>query len=142
MNVHFMNKKTIRLTESDLHNLIMEAVEEVMNETDELEEGWLGDKWNQAKSAATTFGQSGDMGIKNRFQTAKSNWKTQGELNNINKLKQSLSDFVDAGQLNPNMTIAQLIGGKYNNNKFGRMSGMAANRRSQIAKRGGSYYEE
>jgi hypothetical protein len=136
-----MNKKTIRLTEADLHNLVMEAVEQVVMETeDELEEGWLGDKWNQAKSAATTFGQSGDIGLKNRFKTAKANWKSQGELNNINNLIQSLSEFVDAGELNPNMTIAQLIGGKYNGNKFGRMTGMSANRRSQITKRGGSHY--
>lgn len=136
-----MNKKTIRLTEADLHNLVMEAVEKVVMETeDELEEGWLGDKWNQVKSAATTFGQSGDVGLKNRFKTAKANWKSQGELNNINNLIQSLSEFVDAGELNPNMTIAQLIGGKYNGNKFGRMTGMSANRRSQITKRGGSHY--
>lgn len=136
-----MNKKTIRLTEADLHNLVMEAVEQVVMETeDELEEGWLGDKWNQVKSAATTFGQSGDVGLKNRFKTAKANWKSQGELNDINNLIQSLSEFVDAGELNPNMTIAQLIGGKYNGNKFGRMTGMSANRRSQITKRGGSHY--
>lgn len=136
-----MNKKTIRLTEADLHNLIMEAVEQVVMETeDELEEGWLGDKWNQVKSAATTFGQSGDVGLKNRFKTAKANWKSQGELNDINNLIQSLSEFVDAGELDPSMTIAQLIGGKYNGNKFGRMTGMSANRRSQITKRGGSHY--
>jgi hypothetical protein len=136
-----MNKKTIRLTEADLHNLVMEAVEQVVMETeDELEEGWLGDKWNQAKSAATTFGQSGEVGLKDRFKTAQANWKSQGELNNINNLIQSLSAFVDAGKLNPNMTIAQLIGGKYNGNKFGRMTGMSANLRSQISKRGGSHY--
>lgn len=136
-----MNKKTIRLTEADLRNLVMEAVEQVVMETeDELEEGWLGDKWNQVKSAATTFGQSGDVGLKNRFKTAKANWKSQGELNDINNLIQSLSEFVDAGELDPNMTIAQLIGGKYNGNKFGRMTGMSANRRSQITKRGGSHY--
>ena len=61
-------------------------------------------------------------------------------MNNINNLAAQLSNFVEAGQLNPNMTIAQLIGGKMNGNKFGRMSGMAANRKSQIAKRGGSAY--
>ena len=35
--------------------------------------------------------------------------------------------------------IAQLVGGKYNDNKFGRMSGMIANRKSQISRRGGQY---
>ena len=37
------------------------------------------------------------------------------------------------------MTIAQLVGGKYNGNKFGRMSGMIGNRQSQISRRGGQY---
>lgn len=137
-----MNKNTIKLTETDLHNLIMEAVEQVMKESNEIEEGWIGDKWNQVKSAATTAAQNNGGNIKDRYTAAKANWKTQGELNNINNLKQMLSDFIDAGQINPNMTIAQLIGGKYNGNKFGRMTSMAANRRSQIAKRGGSHYEE
>ena len=57
----------------------------------------------------------------------------------MNNLKQQLEQFIDSGQLNPQMTIAQLVGGKYNDNKFGRMSGMIANRKSQISKRGGQY---
>lgn len=135
-----MEKKSIRLTESELHSLIKEAVESVIKESDELEEGWFGDKWNQAKSAGKTMFQKGDLNLKDRFKNASKNWNTQGELNNINNLASQLSAFVEAGQLNPNMTIAQLIGGKMNNNKFGRMSGMAANRKSQINKRGGSAY--
>lgn len=135
-----MEKKSIRLTESELHSLIKEAVESVIKESDELEEGWFGDKWNQAKSAGKTMFQKGDLNLKDRFKNASKNWNTQGELNNINNLASQLSAFVEAGQLNPNMTIAQLIGDKMNNNKFGRMSGMAANRKSQINKRGGSAY--
>lgn len=135
-----MEKKTIRLTESDLRALIKEAVENAIQESDELEEGWFGDKWNQAKAAGNTLMQKGDVSLKNRFKNAGKNWASQGELNNINNLASQLSAFVEAGQLNPNMTIAQLIGGKMNNNKFGRMSAMSANRKSQIAKRGGSAY--
>ena len=135
-----MEKKSIRLTESELQSIIREAVESVIKESDELEEGWFGDKWNQAKSASKTMFQKGDLNLKDRFKNAGKNWNTQGELNNINNLASQLSAFVEAGQLNPNMTIAQLIGGKMNNNKFGRMSGMAANRKSQINKRGGSAY--
>lgn len=135
-----MEKKTIRLTESDLRALIREAVENAIQESDELEEGWFGDKWNQAKAAGNTLMQKGDVSLKDRFQKAGKNWASQGELNNINNLASQLSAFVEAGQIDPNMTIAQLIGGKMNNNKFGRMSAMSANRRSQIAKRGGSAY--
>ena len=78
--------------------------------------------------------------LKNKIQNAKTNWKQQGEINNINNLRQQLINFVEAGQLNPNMTIGQLIGGKYNNNRFGRMNGMVANRKSQISRKGGNSY--
>lgn len=132
-----MEKKSIRLTETELQNLIREAVENVI-ESEELEEGLVRNKWNQLATAGRTMFQKGDMNLKNRFKNAAKNWTTQGELNDINDLSAQLSAFVEAGQLNPNMTIAQLIGGKINGNRFGRMSGMAANRIGQISKRGGS----
>ena len=129
----------IRLTESQLHDIIRESVINVLNE-DEMEEGWLGDKWNQAKSAAGTAFQSGDMSMKNRWNSAKKNWNTQGDLNGINNLQQQLTQMLDARQITPQTTVAQLVGGKYNNNKFGTMTGMAANRKGQIARRGGTAY--
>ena len=58
-----MEKKTIRLTEAELRSLIREAVEDAIQEADELEEGWFGDKWNQAKAAGNTFTQKGDMSL-------------------------------------------------------------------------------
>lgn len=133
----------IRITESDLHQIIKESVQSILNEqmNEELEENWFGDKWKQTKSAFSTATQNNrDLGLKDRFTKAKQNWNSQGELNNLNNLAQQLSQFVDAGQLNPQMTIAQLIGGKYNGGRFGRMSGMAANRKGQISRRGGSSY--
>ena len=129
----------IRLTESQLHDIIRESVINVLNE-DEMEEGWLGDKWNQVKSAAGTAFQSGDMSMKNRWNSAKKNWNTQGDLNGINNLQQQLTQMLDARQITPQATVAQLVGGKYNNNKFGTMTGMAANRKGQIARRGGTAY--
>lgn len=133
-----MNQK-IQLTEQDLHFLVENAVKIYLKENGE-DEGWLGDKWNQTKTAANTMFQgNSNMGLKDRFNNAKKNWGTQGQLNGLNSLKQQLEQFIDSGQLNPNMTIAQLVGGKYNNNKFGRMTGMIGNRQSQINKRGGQY---
>ena len=128
----------IRLTEQDLHMLVEDAVKTYLREND-MEEGWLGDKWNQTKTAANTMFQNTQQGtgLKDRFNAARKNWGTQGQLNNLNNLKQQLEQFIDAGQLNPNTTIAQFVGGKYNNNKFGRMSGMIGNRQSQISRRGG-----
>lgn len=139
------NMSKVILNEQDLMALVNESVKRVINEAiqnGELDEGWFGDKWNQIKTGANTLAQGGDMSLKDRFGAAKKNWTSQGELNKINNLSAELSKFVEAGQLNPNMTIAQLIGGKINGNKFGRMSAMAANRRSQISKRGGQANEE
>lgn len=135
-------KKVIKLNEQDLHRIIMESVNAILEQdVEEIEEGWLGDKWNQTKTAVNTaLQQSGDeKGIKDRFSDAKKNWTSQGELNKLNNLSKELSQFVDDGKLDPQMTIAQLIGGKYNNGKFGKMSAMAANRMAQIKRRGGQY---
>lgn len=134
-----MDKNIIKLTESELKQIIAESIDKIINENEELAEGWLSDKWNQAKSAATTM-MNNNGSLKNKIQNAKTNWKQQGEINNINNLRQQLINFVEAGQLNPNMTIGQLIGGKYNNNRFGRMNGMVANRKSQISRKGGNSY--
>lgn len=139
-NINTNNKmgQTIKLTEQDLHRMIEESVVRYLNEN-EMEEGWLGDKWNQMKTAANTFAQKSNdgMGIKNRFNAAKKNWNTQGELNDISNLQQMLIQMLDAKQISPNTTVAQLVGGKYNSGKFGTMTGMAANRRQQIQRRGG-----
>lgn len=128
----------IKLTESELRHIIREAVEQELDEMD-IDEGWVSDKWNQVKTAAkTATNNNGTM--KDRFQNAKKNWNTQGELNGINNLVAKLSEFVDNGQIDPQTTVAQLIGGKYNKGRFGKMTGMAANRRGQISRRGGQAY--
>lgn len=133
-----MEKQRIKLTESELRHIIREAVEQELNEMD-MDEGWFGDKWNQTKSAVRTA-THGEGTMNNRFQNAKKNWNTQGELNNINNIIAKLSEFIDNGQIDPQTTIAQLIGGKYNKGRFGKMNGMASNRKSQISRRGGQAY--
>jgi hypothetical protein len=133
------NNKPIQLTEQDLHMLVEDAVRNILKEND-MEEGWFGDKWNQTKTAANTMFQGNQgAGLKQKFNNARKNWNTQGQLNGLNNLKQQLEQFIDSGQLNPQMTIAQLVGGKYNGNKFCRMTGMIGNRQSQIARNGGQY---
>ena len=130
-----MNKKPIKLTEQDLHFLVENTVQAYLTEN-----GWFDDKWNQTKTAVNTMFQGNKgAGLKQKLINAKQNWNTQGQLNGLNNLKQQLEQFIDSGQLNPQMTIAQLVGGKYNGNKFGRMSGMIGNRQSQISRRGGQY---
>jgi hypothetical protein len=58
----------------------------------------------------------------------------------MKNLQQQLTQMLDARQISPQTTLAPLVGGKYNNNKFGTMTGMAANRRGQISRRGGTAY--
>lgn len=133
-------KTRIRLTESQLNDLIRESVYNVLNEED-MEEGWLNNKFKQGKQALkTAFQNSDEMSIRDRWNNARRNWSNQGELNNLNDLIQSISEFVDNGEIDPQTTIAQLIGGKYNHGRFGRMTGKAANRRNQIARLGGTAY--
>ena len=81
-----------------------------------------------------------DISISYIFRIARRNWKNQGDLNKINDLIQQVSEFVDNGEIDPQITVAQLIGGKYNHGRFGRMTGKAANRRNQIARLGGTAY--
>jgi hypothetical protein len=80
------------------------------------------------------------MGLTQRFKNGYANFKNQGKLDDLSNLKQQLEQYIDAGQLNPQMTIAQLVGGKYNGNKFGRLTGQMGNMRSQISKKGGTAY--
>lgn len=128
-------KQTIRLTESELRDMIEMSINEAMQD-----ENWVADKINQGKSAVKTIfnKEGGDFG--ERISNAKKNWTAQGELNDIGNLRKQLEDLVDKRAIDPNTTIAQLIGGKYNNNKFGTISGMMNNRKGSIKRRGGNAY--
>lgn len=135
-----MNQR-IKLTESDLHRIIKESINQVLME-DEMDENWFGDKWNQTKSAVKTFANNGngESSLFDRWTRAKKNWGSQGELNGFQNLRDQLSQYLDAGQIAPQTTVAQLVGGKYNGNRFGKLTGQIANRRSQISNRGGRAY--
>ena len=125
-----MNKQ-IRLTESELHYIVNEAVNTILQE--EMEEG----TWNNLKTGVNTFmNNNGAGGLKGRWNAAKQNYKTQGNLDNMSNLVNQLSQLLDARKIDPQTTVAQLVGGKYNNNKFGTMSGMMGNQKSQLRKRG------
>lgn len=136
-----MKGNVISIGENELRQIIRESIYGMVGENAE-EEDWFGDKWNQAKSAYQTATQNGGdgMSLRDRFNLARKNWDTQGDLNNLNNLRQQLQDLVDNRKIDPNTTIAQLLGGKYASGRFGRMSGMINNRRSQIAKHGGQAY--
>ena len=121
----------ITLTEEKLRNIISETISQYLNEAEN--EGL----WNQGKTAAKTFfsGKHAGNGLGARFNAAKKNFQTQGKLDDIQGLIQQLSQMVDNRQIDPNITVAQLIGGKYNKGRFGKMTGVQRNYQSQIANR-------
>lgn len=128
-------RQQIRLTESELQNIIEESVRRVISENME-DEG----TWNQIKSAGRTLFNRDGGNFPQRFKNARKNFTTQGELDDINGLIQQLSQLLDARKISPQTTVAQLVGGKYNNNRFGTMTGMAGNRKRQISRLGGTAY--
>lgn len=127
-----MAKEVIKLKESELRQMVSEVIRE------SLDEGF----WNQTKSAAGTLFGKGNGNLKTRLSGARKNWSSQGELDDINGLRTQLTKLLDDRKITPETTVGQLVGGKYNNNKFGTMSGIAANRQAQIKRRGGQSYEE
>lgn len=128
-------KQTIRLTESELRDMIEMSINEAIQD-----EGWFGDKLNQAKSAVGTMFNKEGGNFGKRINNAKKNWSAQGELNDIRNLRTLLADLIDKKGIDPNTTIGQLMGGKYNNNQLGTMPRMMGNRKSNILKRGGNAY--
>lgn len=135
-----MNQK-IQLTEQDLHFLVENAVKIYLKENSEDENNWFGDKWNQTKSAYSTATQDGGeqgMGLMDRIKNAKKNWKTQGELNDLNNAIETLYKYVHSGKLKPNMTVGQLFGVKDKTNGY--LGQVMSGKQRAIANRGGNSY--
>lgn len=130
---------TVRISEENLRNMISEAVTKVICEEyniseEELQEGWFG----QVGDAAKTFvsGDNKGKGISGRWDAARKNYTTRGEIDNLQGLRDQLIQLVDAKQINPNSTVAELIGGSMNKGRFGRLSGAINNRKGQMMRRG------
>lgn len=129
-------KQTIRLTEEQLKQIIKDTINEAMTD-----ESWFGNKVKQGKAAFATF-KNNSGSLRDKFNTAKKNWSSQSELNDLGNLRQQLEDLIDKKGISPDTTIAELIGGKYRKGRRGTLSGMIDNRKGQITKRGGTFYEE
>lgn len=129
-------RNIVRLTESQMHQLITESVMQIINEMQsedgEMDEGFL----DRLKTGANTFFGRDKGSLGKRWNNAKANYRTQGELDTYSDLIKQLSDLIDQRKISPDTTVAQLVGGKYNNNKFGTMTGMVGNRKTQLRNRG------
>lgn len=137
----------MKITEKELHNLINECVREVLmeNQQDELSIG-------QVKAAGSTLLGKGNGGFFDRVGKSVQKFKTQGELEELANINNSLMKFVKNKQLDPNITISQLIGitsyqdkdgnTQYKSRGFGKLTGAIGNRKSQISKRGGRFFNQ
>lgn len=119
-----MDKKTIKLTESELNNIIQDCINEAI-----MDEG-LGDQlWQGTKS----FFGKGDMGSKNyqnrmtrsrngrfnlgkRWNAAKTNFQSQGTIDNANEIVGVLQKLIDSGICTWETTLGE-VWGKMNQQK-------------------------
>ena len=122
-------KQNYRLTESELHNIISECIQEAIED-----EGFM----NQAITGAKTFFGAGNngKGLKDRFQSAKKNYNLQGQYDDLNSLLGKLKQYVADREIDPQMTVGQLIGGEYNKGKFGKMTGQSYNIQNRMKRNG------
>lgn len=125
-----MDKQVIRLTEAQLKEKIKASLREKI-ENGELDEGF----WKQLKTGAKTFvsDKNKGQGLSGRWDAAKKNYGLQGEKDKFGDILKQLKALVDAGEIDPNLTIGQYIGGP--NNKFGKLTGKMANRQAQMNRR-------
>ena len=136
-----MENRVVRLTEHDINQIIKESVEKIINEN--MEQETLGGRImagvNGAIGRDINGVQRGKKGaglsqLGRRLRAIKKNYQMKGEYDEIQKVADFLKKQVQDRKLDPNMTIAQLIGGAINGNKFGVLSGMANNRLSQSSR--------
>ena len=78
--------------------------------------------------------QNGGLNLGKRWNAAKTNYQMTKESGQINDVIQFLENMVAKKQLSPQTTIADLIGGALNGNKYGRLHGMRDNRTSRASK--------
>lgn len=103
-----MNKQRIKLTESELRNIIREAVEQELNEMD-MEEGL----WDSAKGAAKKIGGDIKQGAQNAWNAGKEKAQQfggaikQGAQKAANAVSNYAQDVKAAGQQASNVADAQ-----------------------------------
>lgn len=108
-------KQTIKLTENELRNMIADIINESMEESEDeglkknLQAAWSAFKGNETPNAeGNTFQQTAKT-IGNKFKAAKQNFKSQGKWDNLENVRKSVKQLVDAGKIDPEMSVSELI---------------------------------
>ena len=149
--------KIVKLNGEQLNNVIMECVQEVMRENPEMvDEGFIDNAVqgvksffgngaagaNNAQNQTLRSNGNGGLNLKKRWNAAKTNYNMTKENDKIDTVINYLQDLVEKGQVKPEMTVAQLVGGKMNNNKFGTLTAMRNNRTARASKAMNDIYRE
>jgi hypothetical protein len=105
-----MNKNRIKLTESDLHNIIKEAVVEVLRENENLDEAgflssFVGQYGNRAKNKMQQVGQAAGKAIQKGAQRVGN--AVQNGINTVRQGAQNVGDAVAQGYNNVKSDIQQ-----------------------------------
>lgn len=142
----------MKIKESELKEIISECVQEVLMENQQ-EEGLR----DFGQGVASFFGrgeagannnknkelrQNGGLNFGKRIKAAKTNYQMSKESRQINDVIAFLEDLVAKKQLTPETTIADLIGGTLNGNKYGRLHGMRDNRTSRASRAMNDIYRQ
>lgn len=103
----------IRLTESQLHRMVEDAIYATLNES--VDEGI----WDQMRSAANGFfgkngkaqaqPRTGNFQWKNRFNAAKAGWKGQGEMDDYQDDYNTLQEMIKKHGWDFNMTLSSAL---------------------------------
>ena len=106
-------KQTIKLTESELRKMIVNAINESMEEGQDeifdrtgknLRAAWEGFKGYKGENEGNVFQNLG-----NRLRNGIEGYKDNNQWHHIDDLKRELKQMVDAGQLDARLTVGQLI---------------------------------
>lgn len=130
-------KQTIRLTESELRNMIEASINEAIQDEGKTNQFLQGvksffGKGNQGKqNIQNDYYRStgGGLNLKKRWDAAKTNYKTQGVIDNVDAIKNPLSQMIQDGTITTQTTIGQLF------QLLGRQKGTATNQGSQAMNR-------
>ena len=133
-------KQTIKLTESELREMIVNAINESMEEGEN--EGFLKNMMSGLNAGVNgkidyhknPDGKDAADQIRNnvgqRFSNFKKGYNMQKQNSKMDNLKQELKQLVNDGSIKPNQTVQELLA------NFGGLSRVKANNQRQAAKMG------
>ena len=113
-------KQNFKLTESELHNLISECITEAiedegfLNQVGQGVKSFFGKGYGSDNSKAQRATSNQDWGGRTynfgqRFKAAKTGYKEQGTIDDLNAIIKPLDDLVKSGKISQDMTVKDIL---------------------------------